>query len=393
MRIAFLTLEFVTEQSDTGGIGNYVNRVSLALSRRGHEVEVFTRGQADETINHQGILVRRVRAEVPQWLTRVLWRFRIPRTLFTLTAAQRLRSAFQRRHKECPFDVLQTPQYYAPGLFLSLMPPVPVITRVSNYEPLWRKAAGASLTLDRRLAEWLELLAMRRSAAVYAPSKCLANIIAEHAGLSVDVITPPAFIETEKMDESVYSQKVANLRYLLFFGSFNRIKGLHVLADALGTVMPQCRDMHFVFVGPGPWRLARDILPPLPDRLHYLGPLPHAQLYPVIRHSRGVVLPSLVDNLPNACIESMMLGRPVIGTRGASFDELLIDGESGLLVEPGDHVGLADAISRMWALPDTELNKMGQCGKKFLSRWSPEVAAGELERYISGVVARTTGNA
>jgi glycosyltransferase involved in cell wall biosynthesis len=88
----------------------------------------------------------------------------------------------------------------------------------------------------------------------------------------------------------------------------------------------------------------------------------------------------------------MILGRPVIGTRGASFDELLIDGESGFLVEPGDHIGLADAIRKMWALPDDQLNRMGECGKNSLARWSPEVAAAELERYISGVVARTTRN-
>jgi glycosyltransferase involved in cell wall biosynthesis len=392
MRIAFLTLEFVTEPN-TGGVGNYVNRVSLALSKRGHEVEVFTRGQADDTITHQGILVHRVRAEVPQSLSRLLGRFRIPRTLKALKTAQRLRHAFQRRHKKAPFEVLQAPQYCAPGVFLSLMPPVPVITRVSNYGPLWRNAAGGRLTLDRRLFEWLELLAMRYSAAVYAPSRCLAKIIEEDAALRVDVIAPPVFIETEKLDESVYSQNIANLRYLLFFGSFNRTKGLHVLAEALAKVMPQCTDMHFVFVGMGPWKLARDILPPLADRFHYLGPLPHSQLYPVIQHSRGVVLPSLVDNLPNACLESMMLGRPVIGTRGASFDELLVDGESGFLVEPGDHLGLADAIRKMWALPDDQLNRMGKCGKKFLTRWSPEVAAADLERYISGVLARTRKNA
>jgi hypothetical protein len=55
------------------------------------------------------------------------------------------------------------------------------------------------------------------------------------------------FIETEMMDESVYSRDLANLRYLLFFGSMNRTKGIYVLAEALCTVMPRCPDMHFLF--------------------------------------------------------------------------------------------------------------------------------------------------
>ena len=82
MRIAFLTLEFITEHPYTHGIGNYVNRVSAALSRRGHEVEILTRSERDDTLTHGRILVHRVHAEVPRWLTRLFsHRFRIPSTL------------------------------------------------------------------------------------------------------------------------------------------------------------------------------------------------------------------------------------------------------------------------------------------------------------------------
>ncbi|HEX9666461.1 MAG TPA: glycosyltransferase family 4 protein [Thermodesulfobacteriota bacterium] len=394
MRIAFLTLEFVTEYLDGGGIGNYLNRVSAALSRLGHEVEIFTRAERDGTSTHHGIPVHRVRSEVPQWLTRLFdlfpRRFRIPRTLATLRVAHRLRSVFLRRHKEAPFDVVQVPQFNAPGLFLSLNSPVPVVTRISNYEPAWRKAEGALPALDRRLSEWLELLAMRRSAGVYSPSRCLAQVIREHVGLSIDVIPPPMFIETEMTDESVYARNLANLRYLLFFGWITRLKGLYVLVEALRTVMPRCPDMHFVFVGQARWEAVQKILPPHAERIHYLSPLPHPQLYPIIRHSRGVVLPSLIDNLPNACLESMALGRPVIGTRGASFDELLVDGESGFLVEPGDHHGLADAMLRLWALPDSQLDRMGEMGKRSLGRYSPEVACAQLEQFMSGILASAT---
>ncbi len=391
MRIAFLTLGFVTEYQGRGGIENYLNRVSIALSRLGHGVEIFAHSGRDETITHNGILVHRVQAEVLDLLKRRFPRlFRIPRSLVTLTFGPRLRSAFLRRHKEAPFDIVQAPQFYAPGLFLSLRSPVPVVTRISNYEPAWRKAEGAQLTLDRRLSEWLELLAMRRSVAVYSPSRCLAQIIREHVGLNVDVIPPPVFIETEMTDESVYARNLANLRYLLFFGTIYRLKGLFVLAEALRTVMPRCPDMHFVFVGDARWETIQKILPPYPDRIHHLAPLPHPQLYPVIRHSRGVVLPSLIDNLPNACLESMALGRPVIGTRGASFDELLDDGQSGFLVEPGDHHGLADAMLRMWALPDSRLEMMGEAAKRSLGRYSPEVACAHLEQYLSGILAGAT---
>jgi glycosyltransferase involved in cell wall biosynthesis len=55
-----------------------------------------------------------------------------------------------------------------------------------------------------------------------------------------------------------------------------------------------------------------------------------------------------VDNLPNTAIESLTLGVPVIGTRGASIDELVEEGVTGNLVTPGDVDGLATTIVKFW---------------------------------------------
>lgn len=62
----------------------------------------------------------------------------------------------------------------------------------------------------------------------------------------------------------------------------------------------------------------------------------------------AAVLPSLVDNLPNTVIESLLLGIPVLGSRGASIDEIVEEGRSGHLVDLGDVHGLADAMIKMW---------------------------------------------
>jgi len=75
-------------------------------------------------------------------------------------------------------------------------------------------------------------------------------------------------------------------------------------------------------------------------------PLPHAQLYPIIERAHLVVLPpSLMDNLPNACLEAMTLGKPVV-VRAAPADEIMItDGENGFLVSPNEPEQLARKIN------------------------------------------------
>jgi glycosyltransferase involved in cell wall biosynthesis len=56
------------------------------------------------------------------------------------------------------------------------------------------------------------------------------------------------------------------------------------------------------------------------------------------------VLPSLWENLPYTCLESMSCGTPVIGSRIGGFPEIITEGIDGFLFEPGNHNELAKRI-------------------------------------------------
>ena len=60
-----------------------------------------------------------------------------------------------------------------------------------------------------------------------------------------------------------------------------------------------------------------------------------------------------MDGIPNVVIEAMALGIPVVATNSGSISEVVIDQETGLLVEPQDSEALALAISKL--LKDAEL--------------------------------------
>ena len=70
------------------------------------------------------------------------------------------------------------------------------------------------------------------------------------------------------------------------------------------------------------------------------------QVYDVVSKAELIVLPSRVDNLPNTCIEAMSLGKIVVGTRGASFEQLIQDGYNGWLAEIDNPVSLLEKIDR-----------------------------------------------
>jgi glycosyltransferase involved in cell wall biosynthesis len=92
----------------------------------------------------------------------------------------------------------------------------------------------------------------------------------------------------------------------------------------------------------------------------------------------------LIDNLPNACLEAMGLGKPVIGTTGASFEELITDGVNGFLVPPNDPEGLSEKMISAWV--DPRLEEIGAAAKRQMADFAPETTITALLTWYSDVM-------
>ena len=137
----------------------------------------------------------------------------------------------------------------------------------------------------------------------------------------------------------------------MHFGQLSPKKGTDWLARVLPRVWEREPEFSMVWAGPDhtgslpAWRTGWG---EHSERVVWLGELPRPSLYAVLERAEAAVLPSRADNLPNTAIESLALGLPVIGTAGASLDELVEDGRSGELVPLDDDDALACALLRAW---------------------------------------------
>lgn len=391
MRIAFIASEYVSESFFAGGLANYLCRAAQGMKQRGHHVEIFTCSEHNETISHNGIIVNRVKVSSRILkLGNRLMRYRFRKTLNVLSQSHCLKKSFLKRHRLQRFDIVQACSCQACGLFFTFNRRVPVISRISSFVPLRREFYRDRLTRDQRLIEWLELLALSRSNAVYAPSKLLSHILRQEAAIKTDVLRPPFSIDTNVFDESIYNKHLGGKKYFVFVGTIGLLKGGEVLAKVLPNILSQYPEMYFVLIGKdfpssnGPSMLTYILQQAgaYKKQIIHLGVLRHSQLYPIVKYSQAVVLPSLIDNLPNTMLEAMALGKVVIGTRGTSFEELIDDGVSGVLVEPDNHLELSQAMQRVWDMGDKERGNIGKVAQQRVACLSPEETCIDLEQYF-----------
>jgi glycosyltransferase involved in cell wall biosynthesis len=104
--------------------------------------------------------------------------------------------------------------------------------------------------------------------------------------------------------------------------------------------------------------------------------------------STFLVLPSRSEGMGRVVVEAFCRGRPVLGSRVGGIPDLVEDGVNGLLVDPQDTNGLAEALIRL--LTDRELaERLAAAAHTSADRWtiSPE----EFARRIRGLVQRVTG--
>lgn len=184
---------------------------------------------------------------------------------------------------------------------------------------------------------------------------------------------------------------------ILFVGRLSPEKGLHDLIQAFHLVLVHHPDARLLLVG-GPTSAPLDYLvglsdepyvqslkrfyPPTPDptgvdryystllelagkevghRIVFAGHLPHAEIAVHYEQAAILVNPSLSESFGIAPVEAMMRGVPVVATRVGGMHDTVVDGETGILVEPARPEALATALIELLDDPKKR-HRMGAAG-------------------------------
>src|SRR5262249_54892508 len=186
---------------------------------------------------------------------------------------------------------------------------------------------------------------------------------------------------------------------LLSVGRLVEQKGLDRLLRACAALAQQGYHLRCDIIGDGPLRRDLEQLANalgLSERVRFHGRLFQEQLIEHYATADLFVLPCIEaadgdrDGIPNVLIEAMAMQLPIISTRFSGVPELVIDGSSGVLVEPDNVPALAEAIRALLDDP-ARCHSLGKAGRqRVIEHFTIERSATTLHHLFASFIAART---
>ncbi len=369
-----------------GGAGVVVDQLTQALARR-MAVEVRCFGERPPDAGGHGIVVRgyapwaRVSAgpDGPRFAP----------ALETLSIAL----AMARDHVDA--DIAHAHTWYADmaGLWIRTLYRIPLVVTLHSMEPL-RPWKADQLSTGYLLSTWIEKTAVEAADRVIAVSATMREDILAHFRVDPSKvivihngIDPERFRPTDKRD--ALDGFGVRTPYVLFVGRITDQKGIFHLLEAATRLPPGVQVVLCASAPDTPEieaRLRRAVSAH-PNAVWINEMVPHDVVTQLYSHAAVFACPSVYEPFGLINLEAMACETPVVASAVGGILEVVVDGETGLLVEPARPDVLAEALTRVLANPALG-RSMGRAGRRRVeTRFSWSSVAERTEQVYSDAIA------
>lgn len=377
------------------GIVTYVAALRSELARNGHRVSVVT---VDGVHSLDDAKV--VPARSPGVLQLGLLSRWDSLTQDTTAVALRLRTIFADLHRRDPIDIIEMEESFGWSRDIARIG-VPVVTRLHGPEfcsPTFENPR----TRSRRSAvrEPRERKAIHSARAITAPTRATLEATRVRYDVRSDLLRVIPNPVPEHDPDARWNQETADPNLLLWVGAFTYIKGADLMLSAFDRLLEERPELRLEMVGADTGLISdkhdtmhfedycRTFLrPEVRERIRFNGILTPEQLLQRRRSAGLAVLTSRTETFSYAATESMALGLPIVATRWPASEEVILHGETGLLVEPDSAAALAEGIARALSMPD-EMARLGARAAQFCrDHYAPSLVGQQTVEFYEEVLA------
>jgi glycosyltransferase involved in cell wall biosynthesis len=266
--------------------------------------------------------------------------------------------------------------------------------------PIYVHFHGYDATFDLRRSEapdrrrfsdnYLHTIKALESRAIFITSSQFTKSLLVQAGISPDRVKVKycgvPLADRPHNHEKRSGVQILHLGRLVDFKSPDRTIQAFELARSRGL------DAHLTIAGDGPLRVTCELLrkrSSCPDRIRILGAVNSEKAEHLFsdadiftQHNVVGELTGQAEGLGVSILEAMAAGVPVVGTRSGGVLETVVDGETGILVEPGDIDAQASAFLRLAEQPELR-QAFGRAGRdRVAAQFSPELESRRLREIM-----------
>lgn len=236
-----------------------------------------------------------------------------------------------------------------------------------------------------RVWEWAAIRAMRRHPVTVACSDFVREWLIEHHIPAARVVTvhngyaPPGFVKPVPRKALGIPQNHLGLFYA---GRLVAGKGLETLITALAGL----DGVGLAIAGDGPLRAELELRAvEQKAAVTFLGRV--SPIEPYYAAADVAVLPSDMEAMPMALVEAAALGLPAVASAAGGIPEIVVDGETGYLTQPGDAGALRAAL-----LKCRDASTRKKLGKNARKRWETHFKPGTMLDDLTAVYQRALGS-
>jgi glycosyltransferase involved in cell wall biosynthesis len=363
-----------------GGVENHVWHLAEGLRTRGVDVEVFT------TDLQKDIPVERLPAGGPPFRYPVR-RFRTLRVADLPHALGNIAPAMLPGVLTGRWDVLHAHAY---GYFPTFAAAMGKLLERSALVVTPHSDPGRPSLEKRAFDRVVPLITLRRANRVIALTSREARYL-ERLGVAHERIAViPNGVDMEEFAPVRAAMREGDDVRILFAGRcYPQQKGLEVLLDAMAFLRDDARiRLRIVGEDWGGHSVIRSMARShgIKDRITLLGRVDRPSLIEEFQSADVFVLPSLFDSFPIAILEAMAAGLPVVATRVGGVPDIVEDGRTGVLVDPGDAKALAGAL-RGLASDGSARREMGRRGRERARQFSWEEILPQIKRVYEDAIS------
>lgn len=350
-----------------GGAGTFVQLAGRELVKRGHQVSVIAAHcpQCGEHQEDESVQIYRPQSTGPlHWYaSRVPLLKILAMSIRTLEIGWRVARQIDQIHQRQPINLIEFSDWG--DVWHTLRHTIPYIVHLHGSRYTFLRMSGRPTNSGDWLERKIGLWCIRKADQIVSPSQAMLEAVQDEAGMVFPgaVVKPypldPRLLSIPHTSTSTNDQQSTKI----FFAARNDpVKGGDVLIRAIPLIRRDFPNVKFNFFGyqPSPELAA------LAGEAASFNPfLPKEQLLQEYAQSDICVIPSFWDNSPNTIYEALASAKPVVVSRAGGMPELVVEGETGFLFDPGSSEHLAEVIKSLLANPSKILS-MGQAARQHI---------------------------